>query len=174
MRVKLRRNRGRYVYLRNIDCFFLKILVICTDIRGIISTLARICLFLFLFIKLFRLEKFLMWIVRVIFFIIHSVINIYTFMIEQFSIRYHGSVFEIFAETTCNEMDMYPSDVFFCEDLWFEVLRISLYNTYQLLLLVIHFLFLFSYTVDDPFVFEVFQLGWRPQSYIIDLFGQIF
>ena len=59
-------------------------------------------------------------------------------------------------------MDMYPSDIFSGEDLRLEVLRISLYDAYQLLLLFLDFLFLFSYAVYNPLVLEIFQLGWWP------------
>jgi hypothetical protein len=95
-------------------------------------------------------------------------------MIEKFSVRDHGSILEILAKASSDKMYMYPCHVLACKYLEFEVLRVSLYDAYQLLLLFLYLCSLSFDTLIYPFILEVFKLFRRPESYIIYLFGQIF
>lgn len=69
-----------------------------------------------------------MWIVRVVFIIGHSVVNINALMVEQFCIGHHCSVLEILAEASGNQMYVNPSDVLRRKDVHIEVFRVFFCN----------------------------------------------
>ena len=80
----------------------LEILVLATDIRSIVGSLAGIGFILLFLCKFFGFIHFLVLIVRIVLVVGHGVVDIDTLVIEQLRERNHGGILKIFAKASGN------------------------------------------------------------------------
>ena len=80
----------------------LEILILATDVRGIVGSLAGIGFILLFLCKFFGFIHFLVLVMRIVLVVGHGVVDIDALVIEQLRERNHGGVLEIFAKASGN------------------------------------------------------------------------
>lgn len=114
-----------------------------------------------------------MLVMRIVWEIVHRIIDISALVIEQFCKRNHGCVLEIFAKATSDQVGMYPNDIFLIDGLWSKELRIVFQNRNKLGAIFFEFFSLTLNMLLKVLILELCDFLFVPKNSIINLSRQI-
>ena len=110
---------------------------------------------------------------RIVRFVVHSIVNIRTLVIEELCKRHHRCILKIFPETPSNQMGMQPNDVFSSDSSSFKELRVIFQNFDQLITIFLEFLSLTHYVPIEMLVLKQLHFLLVPENCIVNILWQI-